>query len=132
MIKYYKLFDLLNRRGMKKTDLLKIISSPTLAKISKGQNINTDVIDKICIYLNCQPNDIMEVVIDEISNHGEKLIVKSKLPESDEYRIGENGLPEPAYVEDDIEELNITVRREVDDKGELIKYIEEVSQDAKK
>lgn len=60
MIKYYKLFDLLNRRGMKKTDLLKIISSPTLAKLSKGETIKTDIIDKICEYLNVQPGDIME------------------------------------------------------------------------
>lgn len=60
MIKYHKLFDLLNRRGMKKTDLLKIISSPTLAKLSKGETIKTDIIDKICEYLNVQPGEIME------------------------------------------------------------------------
>lgn len=64
MIRYYKLFDLLNRRGMNRTDLLEIISSPTLAKLSKGQNINTDIIDKICIFLGCQPSDIMEVIYD--------------------------------------------------------------------
>lgn len=62
MIKYYKLFDLLNRKGMKKTDLLKIISSPTLAKLSKGDIIKTDIIDKICQFLNCQPGDIMESI----------------------------------------------------------------------
>lgn len=60
MLKYYKLFDLLNRRGMKKTDLLQIISSPTLAKLSKGETIKTDVICKICDFLNCQPSDIVE------------------------------------------------------------------------
>lgn len=65
MIKYHKLFDLLNRRGMKKSDLLTILSSKTIAKLSKGANINTDVIDKICIELDCQPSDIMEVVITE-------------------------------------------------------------------
>ncbi len=64
MIKYFRLFDLLNRRGMKKTDLLQIISSPTLAKLSKGENVQTNVIDKICIFLNCQPSDIMEVTKD--------------------------------------------------------------------
>lgn len=65
---YYNLFDLLNRRGMKKTDLLKIISSKTLAKLSKGENIQVDVIEKICIFLECQPSDIMEV-IEDISNN---------------------------------------------------------------
>lgn len=59
-IKYYKLFDLLNRKGMKKTDLLKIMSSPTLAKLSKGEIITTEVIQKICDFLECQPGDIME------------------------------------------------------------------------
>lgn len=59
-IKYYKLFDLLNRKEMKKTDLLKIISSPTLAKLSKGEIITTEVIQKICDFLECQPGDIME------------------------------------------------------------------------
>jgi DNA-binding Xre family transcriptional regulator len=60
MIRYYKLFDLLNRKGMKKTDLLDIISSPTLAKLTKGDIITTEVIQKICDFLKCQPGDIME------------------------------------------------------------------------
>ncbi|VDG74683.1 XRE family transcriptional regulator [Clostridium carnis] len=59
-IKYYKLFDLISRRDMKKTDLLKVISSPTLAKLSKGDTITTEIIEKICNYLDCQPGDIME------------------------------------------------------------------------
>lgn len=63
-IKYYKLFDLLQRRGMKKTDLIKLagISSPTLAKLSKGDTVTTEVIEKICNALDCQPVDIMELV----------------------------------------------------------------------
>jgi DNA-binding Xre family transcriptional regulator len=67
MIKYYKLFDLLNRRGMKKTDLVELcsISGPTVAKLSKGASITTDVINKICAALQCQPADIMEYIPDE-------------------------------------------------------------------
>lgn len=80
MIRYYKLFDLLNRRGMKKTDLLEIISAPTLAKISKGKNIQTDVIDKICIALECQPGDIMEVVEEiDIKPMGIKTVRKTTI-----------------------------------------------------
>ncbi|MEE0478893.1 MAG: helix-turn-helix transcriptional regulator [Acutalibacteraceae bacterium] len=62
-IKYYKLFDILQRRGMKKTDLLTKakISSPTLAKLSKGETVTTEVIEKICVALNVQPGDIMEM-----------------------------------------------------------------------
>ena len=61
-IRYFKLFDLLQRRGMKKTDLLKMadISSPTLAKLSKGETVTTEIIKKICDCLDCQPADIME------------------------------------------------------------------------
>lgn len=66
MFKYYKLFDLLNRRGMKKMDLLNAgISAPTLAKLSKGEVVKTDMLDKICTFLECQPEDIMEHIIDE-------------------------------------------------------------------
>ena len=66
MIKYYKLFDLLQRREMKKTDLLTIanISTPTLAKLSKGETITTEVIVKICTALKVQPGDIMEIIYD--------------------------------------------------------------------
>lgn len=65
-IKYYRLFDLLQRRGMKKTDLLKIagISSPTLAKLSKGESVTTEIINRICQSLKCQPEDIMEYIED--------------------------------------------------------------------
>jgi len=61
-IKYYRLFDLLNRKGLKKTDLLSLanISSPTLAKLSKGETVTTEVIDKICGALGVDPGDIME------------------------------------------------------------------------
>lgn len=62
-IKYYRLFDLLQRRGLKKTDLLPLagISSPTLAKLSKGETVTTEVIEKICNALGVQPGDIMEL-----------------------------------------------------------------------
>lgn len=63
-IRYFKLFDILQRRGLKKTDLLKIadISSPTLAKLSKGETVTTEVIEKICKALDLQPGDIMELI----------------------------------------------------------------------
>lgn len=63
-IKYYKLFDLLNRRGMKKSDLRVILSSATIAKLSKGEHISGEAIEKICKFLKCQPGDIMEYVTD--------------------------------------------------------------------
>lgn len=50
-------------RGMKRTDLLKpngVLTSPTLAKLGKNENISIDIIDKLCEFLDCQPGDIME------------------------------------------------------------------------
>lgn len=74
MLRYYKLFDLLMRKGMKKTELLKVISSGSLAKLGKGENIQTEIIEKICDFLECQPGDIMENVHydSEIDELGEK------------------------------------------------------------
>lgn len=61
-IRYYKLFDLLNRRNMKKTDLLTLasITSTTLARLSKGETVNIEIIDRLCRALKCQPGDILE------------------------------------------------------------------------
>ena len=63
-MKYNKLFALLAIKGMKKTDLInqKIISSPTLAKLSKGESITTTVLCQLCEFLQCQPGDIMEYI----------------------------------------------------------------------
>ena len=82
-IRYYKLFDLLNRKGMKKSDLRSIISSATVAKLSKGEYISGEAIEKICLFLNCQPGDIMEIVtVEELQETGDK-IVKTKWLEKD-------------------------------------------------
>ena len=64
---YYKLFAYMARRGMKKTDLTNnhIISLPTLAKLGKGESVTTDVLCKICDFLVCQPDDIMEYIPDD-------------------------------------------------------------------
>ena len=60
-MKYYKLLNLLKQKGMKKTDLLQILSSGTIAKLDKGEYISGEAVEKICLFLNCQPGDIMEV-----------------------------------------------------------------------
>ncbi|MBR3674935.1 MAG: helix-turn-helix transcriptional regulator [Bacilli bacterium] len=38
--------------------------SSTVAKLSKGQNIQTDALCKICKVLNCDFKDIMEYIPD--------------------------------------------------------------------
>ena len=55
---------------MKKTEFAKKagISSASIAKLGKGANITTDVLIKICEYLNCDIADIVEVVPDDITD----------------------------------------------------------------
>lgn len=65
-IQYDRLNKYLKEKGLKRTDLLNVVSSKTLAKLSKNEIITTETIDKICMYLNCQPNDIMEVIQPEL------------------------------------------------------------------
>jgi DNA-binding Xre family transcriptional regulator len=77
MVKYYKLFDLLKRKDMKLSDLRNVISSATVAKLNKGQYISGECIDKICRYLQCQPNDIMEIVEDENEKETRELFEKA-------------------------------------------------------
>ena len=65
MMKYYKLFIMLDKKGMKRTDLLKVVSSVTLAKLGKGESVTTDILCKICAFIDCQPGDIMEYIPEE-------------------------------------------------------------------
>ncbi len=64
---YNRLWKLLIDKGMKKSDLRKVanVSSSSLAKLGKGENVTTDVILKICAALDCRVEDIMEIVSDE-------------------------------------------------------------------
>ena len=60
---YKKLWKLLIDREMNKSDLRKAagISSSSLAKLSKDENVTTTVLMKICDALNCDISDICEV-----------------------------------------------------------------------
>lgn len=65
-ISYKKLWKLLIDKDMKKTDLRKAagISSSSLAKLGKDENVTTDVLIRICEALKCDTSDIMEIVED--------------------------------------------------------------------
>lgn len=86
MIRYYKLFDLLNRLGMKKSDLRQILSSSTVAKLSKGEYISGEAIEKICKFLHCQPGDIMEYIEEEQIDNYIHEIVPMLLGDSESFR----------------------------------------------
>lgn len=62
-ISYKKLWKLLIDKDMKKEDLrIKAgISTNTIAKLGKNENVNTDILAKICSALDCDIADIMEI-----------------------------------------------------------------------
>ena len=62
-ISYKKLWKLLIDKDLRKLDLQHMagISSTSIAKLSKGENVQTDVLVKICDALLCDTTDIMEI-----------------------------------------------------------------------
>lgn len=63
-ISYKKLWKLLIDRDMLKKDLAKRagISTTSIAKLGKNENVNTDILLKICNALECELQDIMELI----------------------------------------------------------------------
>ena len=62
-ISYNKLWKLLIDKNLNNIDLRSLadLSSGTMAKLGKNENVTTDVLIKICTALNCDIGDIMEV-----------------------------------------------------------------------
>lgn len=61
---YNKLWKLLIDKGWTKSELRQKagISSSTIAKLGKGENVTTDILIKICIALNRRIEAIIEIV----------------------------------------------------------------------
>lgn len=64
---YKKLWKLLIDRDMNKKRLSELsgVSSTSLAKMRRNENVNTDILVKICEALQCDISDIAEIVEDE-------------------------------------------------------------------
>lgn len=62
-VSYKKLWKLLIDKDMKKKDLREAtgISTASMAKLSKNENLTTDVLLRICDALKCDISDIMEI-----------------------------------------------------------------------
>ena len=62
-ITYKKLWKLLIDKNMNKGDLQKVagLSASSVAKLSKGENVQTDLLVRICKALDCDTFDIMEI-----------------------------------------------------------------------
>ena len=66
-VSYKKLFKLLIDREMKKKDLQEAagLSSSSITKLAKDENVSMDVIVKVCEALSVDVGDIMEIVSDK-------------------------------------------------------------------
>lgn len=62
-ISYKKLWKLLIDRDLKKKDLqmLSGVSAASITKLGKNENVNTEILEKICVALECDISDIMEL-----------------------------------------------------------------------
>jgi len=60
LITYKPLLKLLVENNLRKHDLVDLIglSTATIAKFSADEYVSLSVIEKLCKYFNCQPNDI--------------------------------------------------------------------------
>ena len=66
-ISYKKLWKLLIDKDMMKKDLRAMtgVSTTTMSRLSKDENVSTEFLSKICSALSCDVRDIMEFVPDK-------------------------------------------------------------------
>ncbi|GHV00097.1 transcriptional regulator [Clostridia bacterium] len=66
MVSYKRLWKLLIDKDMKKQDLMEVagIAPATVSKLQKGENLNTNILLKICNALQCTSDDIIEILPD--------------------------------------------------------------------
>jgi len=101
-LSYKKLWKLLIDHDLKKKDLpaLAGISSASVTKLAKNENVNTEILEKICRALNCDISDIAEMAdlpgcMDEQfakqttkpENITEVFTVRSKDPQKNQWKI---------------------------------------------
>ena len=71
-ISYKKLWHILMDKDLKKKDLAEMagVSTYTINKLNRNENVTVEVLAKICRALDCTMDDILEVLDDE--NEGDK------------------------------------------------------------
>lgn len=64
MLSYKPLWHTLLNKNIKKLELCQIagISTATLAKLGKNENVNTEMLNKICKGLNCRIDEVVEYI----------------------------------------------------------------------
>ncbi len=62
-VKYNRLWKILIDKDMKRTDLIEYcnLSSNVIARMGKNKYVSMETIDKVCQFLNCEIEDIIEI-----------------------------------------------------------------------
>jgi putative transcriptional regulator len=66
-ISYMPLEITLIKRGLNRERLIEagVVSRPTVAKFRKGDYVSLEVVDRLCTFLNCRVEDVVEHVKDD-------------------------------------------------------------------
>ena len=66
-VSYKKLFKMLIDRDMKKKDLKELagIGNSTMTKLANNENVTVEIMAKICSAMNCQMDDIIDIIPDD-------------------------------------------------------------------
>lgn len=66
-VSYNKLWKVLIDNNMQKKDLADTLnlSSATIAKMGKGENVSMDVLERICKYFSCDIGDIVSFEVEQ-------------------------------------------------------------------
>ena len=68
-VSYQKLFDIMDKRGLKKYWLRQNGINPKVVNALKNNNnVNVSTILDLCRLLNCQPGDLFEYIPDDVNN----------------------------------------------------------------
>lgn len=65
MISYKPLFKTLIDKNVNLSDLVNAnVNSAIVAKFKKNKHVNTSTLEKICLYLHCRVEDVIEILPD--------------------------------------------------------------------
>ncbi len=66
-VSYKRLFKLMIDKDLKKKDLVSKtgIAYSTIRKLENGENVNVEVLEKICRALDCTFDDVIELIHEE-------------------------------------------------------------------
>ena len=63
MLDYSPMWDTMQRKGISQYSLLKAgIDNKTLDAVKKGKNLTLLTLEKICVVLDCTPNEVVRFI----------------------------------------------------------------------